>query len=572
MVSKDVEEEIRKAALKNALDYGKARDSTVINTVLSGFPELRADIRELAWAVNKEVSRINSLGKEELEKEAGAYRKEFEEKEREKAIRTAKPKMELEGAQKGHFATRFPPEPNGYMHIGHAKPVFMEREFADIYEGGLFLYFDDTNPEAERQEYVEAFKKDLEWLGIRFDGEYYASDNIERMYSYAATLIKNGNAYVCLCPVEQVKENRSTGKECVHKKQTSAENLRLWNEMIKKERDTGILRYNGNLKDLNTAMRDPTLFRIKAETHYRQGAKYSVWPTYDFNTPIMDSMKGVTDAMRSKEYELRDELYYKILDLLGLRKPRVHSFARLEIKDNITSKRKLKEFINSGNISGFDDPRLVTIASLRRRGILPEAIREFVLRFGMSKTNSQVGIDMLLAENRKLIDSRAVRMFFIERPRKLSVGGIPAEARKIRMKAHPSEDLGFREYEVGSEFFINSHDAISLKKGSLARLKDAFNIRILEPGGDTIKAEYVEGKGNDLLKLQWVSEGNYVDGKAISIGNLLSGDGFNKKSMVVTDGYIEGYASELKIGDIVQFEKIGFFKLDDRKEMTFISM
>jgi glutamyl-tRNA synthetase len=572
MISQGAEEEIRKAALKNAMDYGKARDSTVVNSVLSKFPELKSSLKELSLAVKTEVERVNGLGKGEIESEASAYKKEFEQKEKEKAMRTAKPRLELEGAVKGAFVTRFPPEPNGYMSIGHAKVSLMERQLADIYSGKIGLYFDDTNPEKEKQEFVDAFKKDLKWIGIDFDDEYYASDNIETLYKYASILIENNNAYVCFCAPEKVKENRSAGTDCEHKSQSPEKNMGLWQDLLNKKLDNGILRLKGDIKNLNTAMRDPTLFRIKTEPHYRQGTKYSVWPTYDFNTSIMDSIKGVTDAIRSKEYELRDELYYTILDMLQLRKPRIHSVARLEIENNVTSKRKLNELMKQGLLSGYDDPRLITIAGLRKRGILPEAIREFVTRFGLSKTDSKVSIDMLLAENRKLIDGMAIRLFFIAKPARLEVNGIPEDKREGKIKMHPTEDLGYRKYKLTDVFFINTYDAINLNKGDLVRLKDAFDIKIEKIEGDSIEAAYTEDGGKEAPKLQWVNEGNYINAKILVIGNLLNGEIFNKNSLETVEGYAEAQAKELKEGDYVQFERIGFFKFDSKDETSFISV
>ncbi len=572
MISKAAEMEIKKAAIKNALDYGKARESTVINGVLSKFPELKSQMRELALRAKSETERINELGIEELKIEAAEYSDEFRAREQERAARTAKPKMELPGATKDTFVTRFPPEPNGYMHIGHAKVCFMEREFADIYRGRIGLYFDDTNPEAERQEFIDAYKRDLEWLGITFDTEYYASDNIEALYAYAEKLIGKGGAYVCSCDSETISEGRKAGKACEHRSQTPEKNTELWKGMLSGSLTSSILRLKGEINSDNTAMRDPTLFRIKKETHYRQGKKYSLWPTYDFNTPIIDSIKGVTDAIRSKEYELRDEVYYRVLDMLDLRKPRIHSVARLEIENNMTSKRKINELIGKKLLWGYDDPRLVTIAGLRRRGISPKAIKEFVMRFGMSKSDSKVKIEMLLAENRKLIENTSKRLFFIKDPTRIEVNGIPESAAALKIRAHPSEDLGYREYRVGSVFFINAYDAIKLKKGDRVRLKDAFDIRASGVEGNSITASYIEGADKGSPKLQWVSEGSAVRCKAIMIGDLLQGDAFNKESMVAVDGLIESHLLELREGDTVQLERLGFFKLDSKGENVLISI
>ncbi|HUB92783.1 MAG TPA: glutamate--tRNA ligase [Candidatus Saccharimonadales bacterium] len=574
MINEEVKEEIRKAALKNALDYGRARESTVINSALSRFPELKQNIKELSAAVKEEVGKINLLDKEEIAREAGAYSAEFEKAAEEKAEKSSRHNFCVEGAEEGKFVTRFPPEPGGYMHIGHAKPIFIEDELRRIYKGRMMLYFDDTNPDNERQEFVDAFHEDFRWLGISFDGEYYASDHLPKLYIYAAQAISKGGAYVCTCGAETVRKGRESGQECEHKKLSAEANMELWRKMLNGgfKDNEAILRLNSDLKALNTTLRDPTLFRIKNAEHYRQGRKYSVWPTYDFCTPIVDSINGITDVLRSKEYEMRDELYFRVLDLLGLRKPRITSFSRLEITNNLTSKRKIRDLISQKLISGWDDPRLVTIRGLRRRGVSPESIRWFSLSFGMGKSESSIGIERLLSENRRLLDPRATRLFFVEKPTRLRVEGIPEEGRAVRMKCHPSQDMGYREYGLTSEFFINAYDAINLKKGDQVRLKDAFEIRIESRGEDSLEASYMGEGSKGSQKLQWVNEGNYVEGKALMIGDLLDGGEFNKESMKTVEGYVEAHAARLKEGETAQFERVGFFKLDSKKEMAFISM
>ncbi|MEM0094428.1 MAG: glutamate--tRNA ligase [Candidatus Micrarchaeaceae archaeon] len=570
-MDKKTKEIIRKYAIKNAIEYGKASTSAVLNKVISVMPELKSDIKTLAKDVESVVREVNLLSSEEIKDEFNANLEEFNAARREKVEKTARPRMVLDGATEGNFATRFPPEPNGYMHIGHAKAVFLEEAFKEIYKGKLFLYFDDTNPETERQEYVDAIKYDLSWLGIKFDKEYYASDSIEIMYKYAEEMIRKGGAYVCTCSGEQIKADRKAGRPCVHKSNTKAENLQMWSEMLsgRLDEDAAVLRFNGDMKSQNTAMRDLVLFRIKKSRHYKQADKYFVWPTYSFNTPIMDSINGVTDVIRSKEYELRDELYYSILDILGLEKPRVHSMARLEIFGNITSKRKLNQLIKSGVIAGYDDPRLITIAGLRRRGITPSAIKKFVLRFGMSKTDSKVGIDMLLAENRKVIDSTSKRLFAVEDRRVLRIEETHPE--DVKLKMHPTLDLGYREYKVGNTLYIDGRDAEKLSPGDLIRLKDLYDVSILSTGSE-IRARRVESHKN-LPKIQWVDAQKNVECKLIRISPpMLQNGEFNEKSLVETKAYAEEYVKNVKENEIVQFERIGFFKLDNKSEMSFLSL
>ncbi|MFP3289176.1 MAG: glutamate--tRNA ligase [Candidatus Micrarchaeota archaeon] len=566
----DAKEIIRKLAIKNAMDYGKADYKAVLSKAIAKVPGAKENIQELSKLVNEIVSEINALPKEKIEEEYSKYSEEFEQEEKKK-IEESKPKLVLPGATPGNFATRFPPEPSGYMHIGHAKVAFLEREFANIYNGKLFLYFDDTNPEKEKQEYVDAFKKDLEWLGIKFDDEYYASDNLEKIYEFARKLIKKGKAYVCTCDPETIRRNRFNGVECVHRKQSIEENLALFEDMLKGKFEEGeaVLRFLGDMQSKNTTMRDPTLIRIKKTPHYRQGSKYILWPTYDFNTPIMDSIHGVTDVIRSKEYELRTELDLAILDALELRKPRIHHEARLVIKDVPTQKRVINKLIKDGIVSGFDDPRLVTIAALRRRGITPEAIKKFVLRFGMSRVESTMDINMLLDENRKIIDKTAKRLFGVIDPVELEVRGIGKVHVKLRL--HPNVDMGYREYDVGNILYIGKSDALNLKKGEQIRLKDLYNVEI-EEVGDRIIGKYIGNDAIDAQKIQWVDKANCVSANFITPKPLLVNNEINKDSLVVEKGLSEKYIEMIKKDEVVQFERIGFFKLDNEEKKELIRL
>ncbi|MEM0201285.1 MAG: glutamate--tRNA ligase [Candidatus Micrarchaeaceae archaeon] len=564
--------EIHKLIIKNALDYGKAKKESVISKVFSKFPELKSEIKTLSQYLDKEILEINMLSKKELEKESMVFLEEFKKEAQEKAEKSAKHNFSIEGAEFDNFMTRFPPEPNGYMQIGHAKVAFTEREFADVYKGKLALYFDDTNPEKEKQEYVDEIKKDLLWLGINYELEYYASDNIELIYSYAEKLISMGKIYACSCSPENVKKSRSDGVHCKHKNQAIYENMDKWREMLKGTNSEDIImRLNYDLKAQNTTMRDPTLFRIKDVEHYRQGNKYTVWPTYAINTPIIDSIKGVTDVIRSKEFELMDELYFYLLDALNLRKPRIHTVGRLEIKDNLTSKRKINELVKQGLLWGYDDPRLVTIAGLRRRGVKPQAIKEFSLRFGMKKNESNVNISMLLDENKKILDYQTKRLFYIDSPLKIEVKGIPVDKKNIKLKLHPTTDLGYRSYTLSNIFFINTYDANNLIVNGDLRFKDLFDVTIESIDKEVIIARYNEKKSTSP-KLQWVNYGNLLLCKLYEVRNLLNGDQFNNESIIIKEGYVESYAESLSEGEVVQFERTGFVKLDKKSDLSFISL
>lgn len=570
MLSEELRKEARKFTIKNAIDYGKAKPGPVISKLLSIYPELKQDVASLSKEIAEIVSEVNKLSTKALNEEFSEHRLEFDVMAKEKAERTSKPKMIIEGAEKGRVVTRYPPEPGGYMPIGNAKQCILSAEFAKIYDGKIYLYFDDTNPEKSKQEFVDSIKADLKWLGVNFDREYYASDYIETVYGSGKRLLRQGDAYVCMCSGEEIKKNRAEKKECKHRNLAPEGNLVRFEEMIMGMYGEGqaVVRLKGDMSSENASFRDPTLFRVKKAEHYRQGKRYSVWPTYHINTPVIDNLNGVTDVIRGKEYEIWDELNKKMLTSLGLKPPRMHYEGRLMIEGAATGKRVVRALLKDGAVSGWDDPRLVTIAALRRRGIRPEAIWEFVLRFGMSKTDSVVSLDMLLSENKKLVDPIAKHLFFVKDPVRLVVN--EAKPLHAKLRLHPTSDSNFREYETAGEFYISHDDAKTLKKDDIVALKDLCMVKILLKGRKFITSKLVERHRRDKI-IQWVSDNNYIDCSVLMPENLLDRNGkVRKGSLKVWKGYVESYATKLKEHDIVQFERVGYYILDNKKEMQFL--
>jgi glutamyl-tRNA synthetase len=564
----EIAELARKYAVKNAVDYGKAIPGPIISKLMS---TPGAKIEEMSKIASEASQWANSLSLEQMQAEYSKYSQEFDEEKKVKTEKTAKPKMELPGATRGNFHTRFAPGPSGYAHIGHAKAALLASAFAEIYEGKISLYFDDSNPEVGKQEYVDAFRSDMKWLGIKFSDEYYASDNIPKIYEYAKQLLTNGNAYACSCSAEEMKEKRMKGVACGHSAQTPTENLAIFKQMLSEDLEEGdtVIRFKGDIKSDNTALRDPTILRIKKEDHYRQKDKYVVWPLYDFNTPINDYLHGITDVIRSKEYELRNPLYYMIMDALNLPKPRIHLEARLTIKNNLPSKRYQRIYIEQGLLSGYDDPRLVTISALRRREVRPAAIKEFVLRFGMSKVDSVVDISMLLDENKKLVDPEAKRLYYVENPVKVVVEG--AHTQTVDLKLHPSANMGKRSYKVDDTFYISGADAQALSPGTIFKLKGLISVRVKSYEKDVIMGALTEE--DSKLKFQWVPEKHALACQVIMPKPPLKEDGeFDRESLPISNGYIEDYASKLKEKEVVQLERFGFSVLDNKSKMSFVFM
>ncbi len=563
---KEMSELVRKYAIKNALDYGRARAENVLGKIARSVPKEAMD--DLRAVVSKVVDEVNALPREQLMKEYSPYEKDFEQRQERKAEATSKPRMVLEGATAGNFATRFAPEPSGYIHVGHASAAFLAQEFSRIYNGKLFLYFDDTNPEKETQEFVDSIKRDLAWLGIKFDREYYASDSIERIYGFAAKLVESGKAYTCECTGEETKRKRFEGLECTHRNAAPETSLEKLGMMLdgKFDEEKIVLRIKGDMKSQNTALRDPTIMRVKKHRHYRQGTKYVVWPTYDFNTPINDSINGITDVIRTREYELRNPLYYMVLDYLGLQKPRMHLHARVTIKGQPRQKREIRKLVDDKLLMGYDDPRLVTIAGLRRRGIQPVAIREFVLGFGMSMAESVVDIAPLLAYNKRLVDGSSKRLYYVSEPASLEIKDF--HEKTVDLRLHPTEGLGTRRYTVRNMFHISGDDAAQLKDGNSVTLKGLFTLSITRENG-LLNGKIVNGMSD--RRVQWVCDGNYTECKVLAPGNPVDDEGnFINGSLKTVRGYIESYASDLKEKEIVQLERFGFCILDDKEKMQFI--
>ncbi len=572
----EVEKLARKYALLNAIEHkGVANPGAVIGRIMAENPSLRSQSKEIGAIVRTVVGEIKSTSPDVLVKRIEvefpgtlesetARRKEISKKDSEREAILAP----LEGARIGAVVTRFPPEPNGFMHIGHAKAAIFGGEYAKAYSGRFILRYDDTNPAAERAEYYGAFLDSFEWLGLKPDLIKYASDDMAKFYAVAEKMIATSKAYVCFCSQEKMRDLRAKSEVCEHRNQGIEKNSAAWRDMIggKYPENFATLRYVGDLTSHNTAMRDPVLFRVVLEEHPRQATKYKAWPTYDFDGPIEDSLDGVTHAMRSKEYELRDELYYSILDSLGMRKPIIVEFSRLNLQNTTMSKRKLRKLVDEGLVDGWDDPRLPTISALRRRGIVPEAIRTFILSMGLSKVESVPTWDYLESINRKILDPIAARYFFVPDPIKLRVEGAPHT--NVSLAYHPdNESYGRREITASGSFFVPSDDFRKLSIGSRIRLIEAYNVKITGISDNEVNGIYDGNEpGREIPKIQWLDAS--VGNPEIEVwipGPLVINEEFNPQSLKKVRGFAEPSFARLALGTIVQFVRFGFCRADSRE-------
>jgi glutamyl-tRNA synthetase len=566
-MDEELRKEIRKMSLQNAFEHGgETRDKIILGKILGTKADLRSKVKEISPEISKIVASVNQLSSEEQEKE---IKENFPEvlAPKEKIVeREGLP--ELKDAEHGKVITRFPPEPNGYPHIGHAKAAIINSEYAKMYGGKFILRMDDTNPEAERMEYHAAIKVGLEWLGIEFDTVKSTSDDMELFYEKGNELINSGKAYICTCKRDDISKNRRERKACKCSKGNIEKNNKDWEKMNEKFKPgEAIVRFRGDMEADNAVMRDPVLFRIIEGKHYTLGEKYRIWPSYDMAVAIEDSIDGVTHAFRSKEFELRKELIDAILDALSMRKPVQGFFSRLEFKGMPISKRVIKPLIEEGKVSWYDDPRLPTLEALRRRGIKPEAIRKFIMSLGLTKANTLAPFDALEAFNRKFVDADSIRLFMVSNAKKLTVRNLPIS--HVEIPNHPINDMGKRKIEIDENFYISGDDAQSIKEGTQIRLLGLGNINITKAGID-FEGEFVEnGETNDIAKIQWVPQKTAHEIKMIIPKTLFRGDEFNEDSLEELDVYTEPHYLQLKEGEEIQFVRFGYCRKDSQNQAIF---
>jgi glutamyl-tRNA synthetase len=569
---------IKAATLQNALEHdGKAKADAVIGKIAASSTEFRSNLKSIVPAIKEAVLEINALPQDVqkllLEQLGNAGSSQHTGLTEKSHVASSIPLPKLENATRGKVITRFPPEPSGYPHIGHAKAAIIDEYYARMYDGRFILRFDDTNPLNEKLEYYEAFTLALEWLNIRPDIIKNTSDDIELLYEYGRKLVLYGDAYVCTCNQQKIHDLRSKGIECDCRKRPPSDTRNIDNFFGGRfNQNEAIIRFKGSMADQNTAMRDPTLFRIINGHHPKLGVKYHIWPTYDFAAPIEDSLDGVSHAFRTKEYELRNALYFAILERLGLRKPNMIEFSRLEFNGLPVSKRKIKPLIENDIIKSWDDPRLPTLAAMKRRGFIPGAIRRFVLSLGMTLAETKPPFESLEAFNRKLIEPESIRLFFVKDPVEITIQN--SSAREIRLKNHPSIDLGTRRIKVSDSIYISKEDAVRLQAGNEVRLIELYNIRIVEIKTEGTKLTILASWSGDNIrpdipKIQWVAKNDERQFEILVPKELYLGDIYNVNSLEVWKGLAESYVTHLKPDSKVQFVRMGFCRIEGANSAIF---
>ncbi|MGC8594204.1 MAG: glutamine--tRNA ligase/YqeY domain fusion protein [Candidatus Kryptoniota bacterium] len=501
--------------------------------------------------------------------------------------------------------TRFPPEPNGYLHIGHAKSICLNFGLAEDYNGLCNLRFDDTNPTKEDVEYVESIMKDVRWLGFDWgDRLYYASDYFERLYEYAVRLIKKGKAYVCDLSAEEIREYRGTltepGKESPYRNRTVEENLDLFERMRRGEFPDGskTLRAKIDMSSPNLNMRDPVMYRILHASHHRTGNKWCIYPTYDWAHGQSDSIEGITHSICTLEFEDHRPLYNWFLDELGIHHPRQVEFARLNLTYTVMSKRRLLQLVQEGYVSGWDDPRMPTISGLRRRGYTPESIRMFADRIGVSKAESIIDVSVLENCLRDDLNKRAPRAMVVLNPLKLVIDNYPEGKSEELDAVNNPEDLsmGTRKIPFSRVLYIEQADFREnppkgyhrLSPGAEVRLRYAYIIKCIDVVRDKNSGEIIEvrciyypetrtGLPGSSKKVKgtihWVSAEHSIDVEVRLYDRLFTvedpgGDNWrdyiNPDSLKIIKGCkAEQGLTKVKAQDRFQFERLGYFCVDD---------
>jgi len=530
-----------------------------------------------------------------------------------KTEETSKPKNFIEeiieedirtGKYGGRVHTRFPPEPNGYLHIGHAKAICLNYGLAKKYNGKFNLRFDDTNPSKEEQEYVDSIIEDVKWLGADFEDRlFFASDYFEQMYQWAVELIKKGKAYVCDLSADEIREYRGTltepGKESPYRNRTVEENLDLFERMRKGEFPNGskTLRAKIDMASPNLNLRDPVMYRIIHMPHHRQGDKWCIYPTYDWAHGLEDSIEGITHSICTLEFENHRPLYDWFLDELGIYHPQQIEFARLNLSYTVMSKRKLLELVQRGIVDGWDDPRMPTIAGLRRRGYTPEAIWNFTEMIGVAKRDALTDVSLLEYAIRDHLNKTAQRAMAVLKPIKVVITNYEGEEEVEAINNPEDPNSGTRKVPFSNEIYIEETDFMEnppkgyhrLVPGGEVRLRYAYIIKCEEVIKNE-KGEIVElrctydpatksgsGTSNKKVKgvIHWVSAKHCFDAEVRLYDRLFTVenpgeldnwlDTINPNSLeVIQNAKLEPFLKSAKPLDKFQFERLGYFCVDPK--------
>jgi glutamyl-tRNA synthetase len=565
-LSEETRQTIRKYVVSNSLEHeGKARGDSVIGRILSEHPDLRPLAKEVAKAVAETVKEVNKLTLEQQEKleSAKAATPQIRFRDEDRKLPPL-PNADLYEV----IVTRFAPNPDGPLTFGHARAVVISQEYAVLYKGRFVIRFEDTDPRT-KPPLPEAYgwiKEDLNWLGAEWQAEYTQSSRLEIYYSYAEKMISDGRAYVCTCNPQHFKDLVQQMKECPCRSMSSEEHLGRWRKMLNGEIAEGeaVVRLKTELTHPNPAVRDwPALRIINTEKHPHPlvGSKYRVWPLYNFSAAIDDHEMGVTHILRAKEHvsnTTRQEFLYRYM---GWKYPEAIHFGMVLLPGTEIHKSFILKEIREGKYLGWDDPRLTTLRALKRRGILPETIRRFMLEIGAKPIEATLSWDNLYAVNRKLLDPVSKRYSFVPTPLTLTVEKVPGTIQSKIPYHVENPELGFHSVSIDSSrgavrLAVAGDDHNMLKDGSLVRLMGLFNVRVTSVASDGIATTFESLETADAKKegapiIQWVKTDESLPVEVV-MPDATKRVGLGEKD-----------CSELRPGDIIQFLRFGFVRIDE---------
>lgn len=560
---------IKKIALLNAVSHGgKAQQGPVIGKLLAEMPQLKAKVKEIAPIVAEVVEEVNSLTFENQKK---TVEKNWPEALVREKVEEEKKLPPLPNADKYPMVvTRFSPNPDAPIHLGSARAIILCHEYAKMYKGKFLVRFEDTDPKLKRPQlpFYDSIKEDLKWLNCEPDGYFIQSDRLLIYYEHAERLLREGNAYICTCKSETFKKLILAKKPCPCRNLPPEEQLKRWQKMLDGTHKEGesVVRIKTDLMHPNPAVRDwPALRIIDTETypHPRIGGKYRVWPLYNLACGVDDHLMGVTHIIRGKEHltnQTRQEFMYRYF---GWTYPEAIHYGRMKITGASLSKSKIVQGMREGVYESWDDPRLATFAALRRRGIQADAIKRLIIDVGPKTQDVTLSWENLYSHNRRIIEPKANRYFFVPDPKKMIVIGL-SKSFVTRIPLHPDyTERGFRQFNVKpkdgvAEFWVTSKDIEKMKKGKVIRFMELFNVRIDSIEKDVVKAvfhsqEYGEAKKVKAPLIHWLPENVDVKCKVVL------------PDVSVADGLIEEGCQQLQVDTIVQFERFGFVRIDSNE-------
>ncbi len=539
---------IRRYILINATSHGgKAQPKSVLGSILAEHPDLRSKVMEIRSLIEEEAEEINSWSPEKQEselKKLGGYQPQARQEKKDF------PELEVE---RDGFVVRFAPNPDGALHMGNARPAIICYEYARKYNGKFILRFDDTDPKIKvpEKQFYAWIKEDLKWLGIKYNQEITASKRLNIYYKYAEELVKDGKAYVCTCDAEKWRVMKEKSQACPCRSIDAKQNMKRWKCMLRHKYREGeaVLRVKTDLDAKNPAVRDWAAFRIVDEPKHPLAKKKYLWPLYNFASAIDDKLCNVTHIFRGQEHSTNEVKQRYMYDHFGWKYPFAAVLGRLSMSDMVLSKSTIREGIRNGEFSGWDDLRLGTLRSLRRRGFQPETIREILYEIGPKPSDITISFENLSAYNRKHIDKIANRYFFIPYPKKIIIKNMKMRSAKIPL--HPDYKRGYRKLPLTKVFYIDTED-FNKYQGVEVRLKNLCNVKLSENG------EFTGTEVKNTPKIQWVPE------KYVEIRILMPDKEIN--------GYGETALANAKVGSIVQLERFGFVKIEKTGKKNVIAV